>query len=91
MLLKLLWCVFLLSLSTSLLSVPLQLACFASPTRFLLSLSRAISFVFHLMCVSVSLPLFSAQRDSGGWTCVFLIGLPIKSWLFPVHCGAEGG
>lgn len=76
MLLMLLWSVFLLSLSTSLLSVPPQLARFASPTRFLLSLS--LFLLFSISCASVSLPLFSAQRGRGGWTCVFLIGLPDK-------------
>ncbi len=78
MLSMLLWCVFLSSLSTSLLSAPLQLACFASPTHFLLSLT--ISFVFYLLCFCFSPSVLAHRgcRGCRGWTCVFLIGLLIK-------------
>lgn len=59
-----------------LLSVCLQVECFPSPTHFLLWLFPS---------------LFAVQRANGGWTSVFLIGLPDKSACFlHMHTGAEG-
>lgn len=66
-------------------SVSLQLECLFSPTHISLP-------CLTITCVSASLSLFSAQRDScGGWTCVFLIGLSDKTGCFLCTVGLSSG